>query len=227
MPSGPTFRPAIIAAREKLVEGRAKLRAQHDRGSPGIQVCARLTDLLDNVLLDLYHDALGLEEKEIEPLIALIPHGGYGRRDVAPYSDVDLMLLHEPGTATTIQPFVRRFTQSIYDTGLDLGFSTRTPRQACNLALQDPTIFTSLVESRFLGGSEHLLTRFFKKFRKNARRHSKRLIKVIKEARSEERQQFGETVYLLRPNIKRSRGGLRDLQLIRWIGIPPYGAAVD
>jgi len=146
MPSGPNFRPAIIAAREKLSEGRAKLRAQHDRGSPGVQVCARLTDLLDTVLLDLYHDALSLEERDIEPLITLVPHGGYGRRDVAPYSDVDLMLLHEQGNATSIQPFIRRFTQSMYDTGLDLGFSTRTPRQACALALQDPTIFTSLVE---------------------------------------------------------------------------------
>ncbi len=225
MPTGPTFRPAILAAREKLAEGRAKLRVQHDRGSPGIQVCARLTDLLDTVLLDLFHDALSLESQDIEPLITLVPHGGYGRRDVAPFSDVDLMLLHEQGSATGIQPFIRRFTQSIYDTGLDLGFSTRTPRQACTLALQDPTIFTSLVESRFLGGSVQLSTRFFNKFRKSARRHSTALISNIEAARQEERQQFGETVYLLRPNIKRSRGGLRDLQLIRWIGFARYGEA--
>jgi len=225
MSPGPNFRPVINEAREKLAEGRAKLRAQHDRGSPGIQVCARLTDLLDSVLLDLYHDALGLEQTPIEPLITLVPHGGYGRRDVAPYSDVDLMLLHVRGAENTIQPFVRRFTQSIYDAGLDLGFSTRTPRQACSLALQDPTIFTSLVESRFLGGSVQLFTHFFNKFRSNARRQSASLINRIEAARHEERQQYGETVYLLRPNIKRSRGGLRDLQLIRWIGFARYGEA--
>lgn len=225
MPSGPNFRPAILEAREKLAEGRTKLRAQHDRGSPGIQVCARLTDLLDTVLLDLYQDALSLEDGQLEPHIALVPHGGYGRRDVAPYSDVDLMLLHEHGTAATLKPFVRRFTQSIYDAGLDLGFSTRTPRQACALALQDPTIFTSLVESRFLGGSVQLFARFFNKFRKNARRHSTSLINRIEAARQEERHQYGETIYLLRPNVKRSRGGLRDLQLIRWIGFARYGEA--
>ncbi len=225
MPSGPNFRPAIIDARRELEEGRGKLRAQHDRGSPGVQVCARLTDLLDTVLLDLYQDALDQEADGIEPLIALVPNGGYGRRDVAPYSDVDLMLLHEPGATTRIQPFVRRFTQSLYDTGLDLGFCSRTPRQACRLALQDPTIFTSLVESRYLGGSEQLFTRFFNRFRKNAQRHSTSLIASIEAARQEERQQYGETVYLLRPNIKRSRGGLRDLQLIRWIGFARYGEA--
>jgi [protein-PII] uridylyltransferase len=225
MPSGPNFRPAIIQARAKLAEGRAKLRAQHDRGSPGVQVCARLTDLLDTVLLDLYHDALSLEDWPIEPLVTLVPHGGYGRRDVAPYSDVDLMLLHERGAAAEIQPFVRRFSQSIYDTGLDLGFSTRTPRQACTLALQDPTIFTSLVESRYLGGSVQLFARFFNGFRSNAQRHSASLITRIEEARREERHQYGETVYLLRPNVKRSRGGLRDLQLIRWVGFARYGEA--
>ena len=225
MPSGPHFRPAIIESRKKLVEGRAKLRAQHDRGSPGVQVCARLTDLLDTVLLDLYHDALSLEKGRIEPLITLVPHGGYGRRDVAPYSDVDLMLLHERGTAAKVQPFVRRFTQSIYDTGLDLGFSARTPRQACTLALQDPTIFTSLVESRFLGGSVQLFARFFNKFRTNALRHCASSITRIEAARREERHQYGETIYLLRPNIKRSQGGLRDLQLIRWIGFARYGEA--
>lgn len=225
MPSGPNFRPAILEARQKLAEGRAKLRLQHDRGSPGIQVCARLTDLLDTVLLDLYHDALSLEDGQLERDIALVPHGGYGRRDVAPYSDVDLMLLYEPGSTAAVQPFVRRFSQSIYDTGLDLGFSTRTPRQAGSLALQDPTIFTSLVESRFLGGSVQLFARFFNAFRTRALRHSKSLITRIEAARQEERRQYGETVYLLRPNIKRSRGGLRDLQLIRWIGFARYGEA--
>jgi [protein-PII] uridylyltransferase len=222
---GSHFRPAIIESRRKLAEGREKLRAQHDRGSPGIQVCARLTDLFDTILLDLYHDALSLESGPTQSLITLVPHGGYGRRDVAPYSDVDLMLLHEQGAAAEIQAFVRRFSQSIYDTGLDLGFSTRTPRQACKLALQDPMIFTSLVESRFLGGSVQLFARFFNKFRADALRHSSALITRIEAARREERHQYGETIYLLRPNIKRSRGGLRDLQLIRWIGFARYGEA--
>ena len=225
MPTTLRLRPSVLAAREKLVEGRAKLRKQHDAGSPGIQVCARLTDLLDTVLLDLYHDALDDIGHDVESLIALAPYGGYGRRDVAPYSDVDLMLLHKPGTERAIAPFVRRLTQDIVDAGLDLGYSRRTPAYACSLAQSDATIFTSLVESRYLAGSVRLFSSFMHKFRKMALRRSKSLIAKIEQSRHAERQKHGDTIYLLKPNVKRSRGGLRDLQLVRWIGFARWGEA--
>ncbi|HRX80556.1 MAG TPA: [protein-PII] uridylyltransferase, partial [Pirellulaceae bacterium] len=225
MPTGLRLRPSVLAAREKLADGRAKLRAQHDAGSPGIQVCARLTDLLDTVLLDLYHDALDECGRDIESVIALAPYGGYGRRDVAPYSDVDLMLLHKPGTEARIAPFVRRLTQDIVDAGLDLGYSRRTPAYACSLALADATIFTSLVEARYLVGSVRLFSKFMHKFRKRALRRSQSLIAKIEEARQGERNQHGDTIYLLKPNVKRSRGGLRDLQMVRWIGFARWGEA--
>jgi [protein-PII] uridylyltransferase len=225
MPTSLRLRPSVLAAREKLAEGRAKLRAQHDAGSPGIQVCARLTDLLDTVLLDLYHDALDDLGRDLESLIALAPHGGYGRRDVAPYSDVDLMLLHKPGTEQRIAPLVRRLTQDIVDAGLDLGYSRRTPACACSLAQSDATIFTSLVESRYLAGSVRLFSKFMHKFRKMALRRSQSLIAKIEEARQGERNQHGDTIYLLKPNLKRSRGGLRDLQMVRWVGFARWGVA--
>ncbi|MDA1055130.1 MAG: [protein-PII] uridylyltransferase [Planctomycetota bacterium] len=225
MPTGLRLRPSVLVAREKLADGRAKLRAQHEAGSPGIQVCAKLTDLLDTVLLELYHDALDDVGRDIESLIALAPYGGYGRRDVAPYSDVDLMLLHKPGTEHRIAPFVRRLTQDIVDAGLDLGYSRRTPAYACSLAQSDATIFTALVESRYLAGSVCLFSRFMHKFRKMALRRSRSLIAKIEASRQTERNQHGDTIYLLKPNVKRSRGGLRDLQMVRWIGFARWGEA--
>jgi [protein-PII] uridylyltransferase len=215
----------VLAAREKLAEGRAKLRIQHDSGSPGIQVCARLTDVLDTVLLDLYYEALNDVGPEIASLVALAPYGGYGRRDVAPYSDVDLMLLHRPGTDKKIGPFVRRLTQDIVDAGLDLGYSLRTPAYACSLAMTDSTIFTSLVESRYLAGSVQLFSTFMRRFRQKALWRSQALIAKIAESRRDERHQHGDTVYLLKPNVKRSRGGLRDLQVVRWVGFARYAEA--
>ncbi|HUG68449.1 MAG TPA: [protein-PII] uridylyltransferase [Pirellulaceae bacterium] len=225
MPTGLRLRPSVLAAREKLADGRTKLRAQHDAGSPGIQVCARLTDLLDTVLLDLYHDALDDVGHDVESLITLAAYGGYGRRDVAPYSDVDLMLLHKPGTEQRIAPLVRRLTQDIVDAGLDLGYSRRTPAYACALAQSDATIFTSLVESRYLAGSVQLFSQFMRRFRKMALRRSRSLIAKIEAARQGERNQHGDTIYLLKPNVKRSRGGLRDLQMVRWIGFARWGVA--
>ncbi|MEX0818230.1 MAG: [protein-PII] uridylyltransferase [Pirellulaceae bacterium] len=225
MPTGLRLRPSVLAAREKLADGRARLRLQHDAGSPGIQVCARLTDMLDAVLLDLYHDALNDVGRDIESLIALAPNGGYGRRDVAPYSDVDLMLLHKPGVENRIAPFVRRLTQDIVDAGLDLGYSRRTPAYACSLAQSDGTIFTSLVETRYLAGSVRLFSKFVHRFRKMVRWRSQSLIAKIEAARYAERKQHGDTIYLLKPNVKRSRGGLRDLQMVRWIGFAKWGEA--
>lgn len=225
MPANLKLRPAVLAARDKLAVGREKLRRQHARGSPGIQVCARLTDLLDTVLLDLYHDALQEVGSGVESLIAMAPYGGYGRRDVAPFSDVDLMLLHKRGAESRIAPFVRRLTQDIVDAGLDLGFSLRTPTQACSLAMSDATIFTSLVECRYLAGSVQLFSGFMRRFRRLAMRRSQALLARVEDSRDAERQQHGDTIYLLKPNVKRSRGGLRDLQMVRWVGFARYGEA--
>src|SRR5688500_5409531 len=114
------LRPAVLAAREKLADGRHKLRLQHDSGSPGIQVCARLTDLVDTVLLELFQAALADCGTEIESEVALVPHGGYGRRDVAPFSDVDLMFLYAKGAERRVGDLVKRLNQDIVDAGLTL-----------------------------------------------------------------------------------------------------------
>ena len=221
MPSNSTLNAAVLRAREQLAAGRAKLRAQHQSGTPGIQLCASITQLLDGVILDLYEAALadvGPESDKLRSLVALVPYGGFGRADVAPFSDVDLLLLHPPDADQELAPLLRRFTQNIYDSGLELGFSPRTPRDACAMALKDVTIFTSLAECRLLTGSSTLYEKFVSQFGRMTRRRSRMLIELTVKARRDERRQFGETNYLLEPNIKRSRGGLRDMQYIRWIG---------
>jgi len=227
MPTGPRFCPAIISAKERLAEGREKLKAQHQEGSPGVQVCARLTDLIDTVVLDLYESALAdigdTDPQGIQSEIALVPHGGYGRRDIAPYSDIDLMLLHKPTAGDRVKKLARQLSQNIYDTQLHLGFSCATPREACADAFRDPTVFTSLAESRFLGGSVTLFSNFMSSFRRGAKRRARGLITTIRESRREERVKYGDTVYLLSPNVKRSRGALREIQLLRWTGFARYG----
>lgn len=220
--------PRVLAARTYLAEGREKLRAQFDSGSPGIQLGFFLCDLLDKVVLDIFHAALE-DHHDGEALrdgVSLVAHSGYGRRDNAPYSDVDLMLLHSPAVNPLIPEFASRLVQDLSDVGVDLGFSVRTPKQACQLSMSEPIICTSLTECRFLDGNEQLFTKFFDNFRRTCSRHTKQLIKMIEEARQDERRRFGETVYLLEPNVKRSRGGLRDIHLLRWIGFVAHGESL-
>ena len=224
--SGLRLRPEVQQARQRLREGREKLRAQHESGSPGVQVSAHLTDLLDTILRDLFEAVVeNVGDASFQDDVALVAHGGYGRREMAPYSDVDLMLLYQPCASERIAPLARQLTHHVYDAGMQMGFSVRTPEQALALALRDATILTSLVESRCLSGSSELFQRFFRRFARSARARSRRLLAAVEVARRDESGQYGETVYLLQPNIKRSQGGLRDLHLIRWIGFVRHGVS--
>ncbi len=159
-----------------------------------------------------------------EAAITLVGLGGYGRCDVAPYSDVDLMLLHEPRQLKLANRIAKQVIQDLYDTGLIAGQSLRSVNEAVTMALQDASILTSLIEARYLAGNESLLQRLDRKLRWKVQYQWRKLLPLIVESRTKERDQFGETVYLLEPNIKRSPGSLRDLQFIRWIGYVRYGS---
>ncbi|MDX1964193.1 MAG: [protein-PII] uridylyltransferase [Pirellulales bacterium] len=217
----------MLAAREILSAGRERLAAQHRAGSPGVQVSAALTDLYDEIVLALYEAALGtILESEREGFLkefALVAVGGYGRCDIAPYSDVDLLILHTKATASQASQLAKHLIQDIYDTGLVAGQSLRTVPEALRLAFSDPSIFTTLLEARYLAGDEGLLAKLQRQFLTKTQWNRRGLLQKIVTAREEERNQFGETVYLLEPNVKRSPGGLRDLQLLRWIGYTRYG----
>jgi len=179
----------------------------------------------DKVICELFEAALA--DKGLTDLagqVALVAHGGYGRCDVAPFSDVDLMLLHTPAAASRVAPLADRILRDVFDTGLQLGHSVRTPQEAVRLALDDSSICTSLMESRLVAGNASLFEKFWASFERQVRQRGRALSQSIEQARREERLRYGETVFLLEPNVKRSGGTLRGLQLLRWIGFARYGA---
>ncbi len=222
-----SLRPYVLTAKQRLEEGRREFERRHEAGCEGIELSAAITDLWDEVLLELCEFALD-EMGESGPnglwsKIALVAHGGYGRRDVAPYSDVDLMILHQPGVGDRVAPLAERLLRDVFDAGLCLGHSVRTPEQAAGLACGEAMICTSLIESRLLRGSVSLYSHYQKKLQRLTRRRARWLMAEIREDRSEERHRYGETVFLLEPNVKRSSGALRDIQWIRWVAWLRYG----
>ncbi|TWU26323.1 Bifunctional uridylyltransferase/uridylyl-removing enzyme [Novipirellula galeiformis] len=224
MSASTSLRPVVIRSRQRLREGRAKAQVQHESGSQGILVSAKLADLYDDIVLDVWSDAIEpWENDRAVSGLALVAHGGFGRRDLAPYSDADLMLLATRGSEHLAKRVAADLTRDLVDAGIVVGFSIRLINEACQLAWQDPVIFTSLTESRLLSGSLHVYSKYFNALRHGAMRRQNRLIRDCVAARREERRKWGETNYLLRPNVKRSRGGLRDIQLIRWMGFARYG----
>lgn len=221
------LRESVLEAKQKLAAGREKLRRQHEAGVPGVQLCAQNTDCFDGIILDLVNaaadDVPGFTPEQVLAKLAIVPHGGYGRRDTAPFSDVDLMILHQPTFREPAIQFTKRLQQDVFDVGLILGHSLRTPSVAISSAMTDATIFTSLVENRYLAGSVSLFRQFADPFRNRARRNFRSLFHAIMKSRDEERGQYGEIVHLLEPNIKRSSGTLRGIQMVRWLGFARYG----
>ncbi|WP_428307679.1 [protein-PII] uridylyltransferase [Lacipirellula sp.] len=216
---------AIAAAREEVVAGRGRIREMHDRGLDGQQVCNRLTTVVDGVVGKLFDAAAAAEgdAAKARNKLALVALGGYGRRQSAPFSDVDLMLLHGSADAKELSALVRRFTNAIFDAGLQLGSSLRSAEEAIQLARTDGVICSSLIDNRLVAGSQPLHQHFRELFDRMVRKRSKAVCKSFCDARAEERNQYGESLYLLEPHVKRSRGGLRDIHLLRWIGFAELG----
>ncbi len=224
MASVPALKPVVLRCRERLRQGREKIRRQHDGGSPGTQVSILLADLYDDIVLDVWAEATSEFESDSRLSgVVLVAHGGFGRRDLSPYSDADLMLLTTRRSAGLAAQLAGVLTRDLVDVGFQVGFAIRTPAEACSLAWRDPVIFSSLTESRLLAGGLHVYAKYFESLRKGAKRRCRWLLGPLVEARREERRKWGETNYLLRPNVKRSRGALRDIQLIRWVGFARFG----
>ena len=207
--------------RASIDTGQEEIRSLHDRGVSPTQVCSKLTAIIDSVIQSLWNANLqDLPENESRLLAekcVLVAHGGYGRRQLAPYSDIDLMVLFEGNVRPLAESLAQRLMRDVFDLGLDLGHSLRTKDEAVQLTKSDPVVATSLVESRPIIGAPILFENYFKAFSSSIQKRDRSACQFVSEARREEREKFGETVFLLEPNIKRSRGGLRDVHLLRWL----------
>ena len=218
------MRQIVLQCREMLRQGRLKARESHDSGTPAMQVCTLLADVYDDVVLEIWNAAIK-EHSEDQRIVglSLVAHGGFGRRDLAPYSDADLMILTARSSESLANKIAGNLTRDLADAGITPGLSIRLPDEACRMSWTDPVVYSSLAESRLLAGSLQLYSKYFYQFSRGANRRAKRLIRDVVQARVEERRKWGETIYLLRPNVKRSRGALRDIQLIRWLGFARIG----
>lgn len=224
---GVVLREAIASAREEMNAGRQRISEMHARGLDPAQVCGRLSSLTDSIIIKLFDAAAAESGSEIDGRVrgdlALVALGGYGRRQMAPYSDVDLMLLRGERPVAELTPVVRRFTNAMFDAGFQLGHSLRNAAEAVQLARGDAVICSSLIDCRLIGGAQRLFDDFRASFQRMVRKRSKAICKFFYASRTTERQQFGESLYLLEPHVKRSRGGLRDIHLLRWVGFAEHG----
>ena len=146
--------------------------------------------------------------------VALIAVGGYGRGELAPQSDLDLLLLHTGGNE--VAKVAEQIWYPIWDEGLKLGHSVRTPKEALALAASDLDTATSLVAIRHLAGDVTLTADLAERGLALWRKRSRRWLGEISARVSQRHAQAGEVAFLLEPDLKEGRGGLRDVHAIRW-----------
>ncbi len=173
----------------------------------------KLSALADDTLKALWQRA------EFEPPFVLAAVGGFGRKELFPYSDVDVLVLmpddQSPEANETLKSRIERFIGSCWDTGLEIGSSVRTLSECLSESAKDVTVQTSLLEARLITGSSALFASFQEVFFATLDPQAFFVAKTL-EMR-QRHTKFEDTPYALEPNCKESPGGLRDLQVILWV----------
>lgn len=205
---------------------RDEIRKRHDAGASGSEVAHLICDMMDEVNNKLFRsiifDLAGGDETLQH--ITLVAVGGYGRGELNPYSDIDIMFLHD-GTkpAEWVEDIAQKLLYFLWDMRLDVGSSVRTISDCVEMAASDGTVKTALMDARFLSGSRLLYDQLHKViFTQILPKSSDKFIKEKISDMKGRRDKYGSTVYLLEPNLKEGEGGLRDLQTAMWVARVKY-----
>lgn len=207
---------ALIATSEE------RIRQEHHGGMRGRNVVRHLTALVDDVVRTIFQYALH-QHGESGPACALLAIGGYGRGELNPYSDIDLMFLCHKTPPDTV---IRETLYLLWDVGYTLGHSVRTRRDAVKMADADLSAQTAMLEARFVEGDQPLF-QWFQEELGHRRFTQRRRQSFVRQKLAESAQRhaaFANTVNLMEPNVKESPGGLRDYHLALWLGMATYDA---
>lgn len=197
----------------------------HRQGDAGLKVAHAGAVLIDVLLEELFRTATALLQREFprpHPF-ALVALGGFGRGEMSPYSDVDILLLY--GNVAESKPFLayqgrvcEEILYPLWDLGLKVGHASRTIKQALQEARAEPQSKNALLEARLLLGEAAIYRQFMKKFNAMVRRGDPLLaIETQFAEQKKRRQKHGDSIYMQEPDIKNGAGGLRDFQNTLWM----------
>ncbi len=196
-------------ARTHLKDGAAALRASYEARPHTAALLKGRAQLVDDTIIRLW-GACDMPEGA-----ALVAVGGYGRGELFPCSDVDLLILLPLPPGADVQSRLSAMVGALWDIGLEIGHAVRTVEECLAASAEDITIQTSLLEARFLAGDVRLFDELVLLYRESLD------VRAFFKAKQLEQQQryarYNDTPYALEPNCKESPGGLRDLQMLGWI----------
>lgn len=181
-----------------------------DESLGGVAFCRAYTSRIDRWLRQLYQSATGAPQG-----VALVAVGGFGRKELCPHSDLDLLLLHDQ--RVDVGAIAERLWYPIWDTGLKLGHATPTVKEALRLAEEELDSATACLDTRLIAGDAALAEELLRGARAQWVRSANRWLPSLREALLQRTVTPGEVAFLLEPDIKLGRGGLRDSHVLRWL----------
>ncbi|MEP0202394.1 MAG: [protein-PII] uridylyltransferase [Halioglobus sp.] len=215
---------AAAESAEILAVGKAALQSAKElfdgafnEGTDVVQLIRARANFIDELLGALWdrHDWADAD-------IALVAVGGYGRGELHPHSDIDILILRGKGSDACIDQ-VESFLQGLWDLGLDIGHSVRDLAECMAAAASDITVLTNLMEARVIRGNNALMDEVRAGTTTSAMWPSSEFFQAKLQEQQDRHAKYADTEYNLEPNIKGSPGGLRDLQVIGWIAERHYG----
>lgn len=206
---------------EEIGKQKSLLEERHLSGAGGFEICRQWSNFTDGLISELLNKTIGKSDKSGFTIAAL---GGYGRGELNPHSDIDLLFLFEKEVSVKSNTAPTRIIPSLWDLGFKVGHSARTVTDCIRIAREDAISRTSMIEARFLMGNRELFDYLERMLKKKV--IMKKLSHFLRSKRLEmelRHEKYNKTLFLTEPNVKESPGGLRDYQTAIWVAIGRYG----
>ena len=213
---------------KRYEEGFGLLRKEFFSSPTGIKLCKQLTELTDTLLAESFRELSTHFKNNRSGRISLIALGGYGRGLLSPFSDIDILLLHNGELSEEDTAFIENFISFLWDIKMKPGSTCRSVEECITACNEDITIKTSFLEARYITGDKELFHTLQTAVQKRVISQKKKEFFLKKQAeRKEKRARFGENIKVTNPNLKEGSGGLRDHHTILWYSIVLWNARSD
>ncbi len=205
-----------------LLDQRQKLKERHDQGEAGLQVAGWHASFIDVFIISIFNSmeartSLGLGGEE--QACVTLGLGGYGRKELAPFSDIDLLFLCSGKIEPQVEEVIRKILYPLWDVGYELGYTVQSFEDCLEMASSDPSFLTALLDARRITGSTLLASALQSKIGALLKKGQGRLWQEWLLAEQEKRHlRYGDSAFFLEPHLKEGLGGLRDIHVLLWIG---------
>ena len=178
----------------------------------------KYTSVLDEYFFTVFEQSIAARKMTISGTpFAIIALGGYGRKEQCVHSDIDLLILFEKTVPPEVEAFVQELLYPLWDTRFEVGYAVRNINECLEMAFERFDILTTILDARFICGASLIYTSFMEKFRSDlSAKHLKNTLNYLFEHGEKRHFDFGDSTYLIAPDIKSGFGGLRDYHTLLW-----------